>query len=103
MVSDLQIRLEEMDWLIRPNRRTSLRDIEVSCYGEDMIMIDHPVLPAPLPVGPKDDDFWEQPDWVRVRIIARYLENLITHHEGSPEAWLWLWRDLSVVFEVVDR
>lgn len=87
---------------IEPNSKQTLGDtmIEVSCYGEDMIMVDHPVLPAPLPCGPRDDDgdrdaFWKRDNDERVRAILDYLDQRINWEEAPASVWMSLGEEID--------
>jgi len=88
--------MSENEPTIEPNSKTRVGDIEITCYGREMIMFDHPQLPAPKPVGPKDaDEFWSKDDGNRLKSVLNYVDDSIDWKESGPDVLLWLGQDLS--------
>lgn len=89
------------DYQIRPNAKTRLEDIEVTCYGREMIMVDHPVFGAPRPLGPTvPEDFWEEyDDHERVHAILDFLDSTIDWAESDVDAFLTIGQDIDDVRE----
>lgn len=88
---------------VRQNRKSKIGKIEVSCYGEEMIMIDHPILSAPKPVGPSNPDrFWNDfDDGERAEKILDYLDAKIDWKESSYEILIHLGADIDEARQLI--
>lgn len=83
--------------MIYPNRKYREGALEIVCYGRGMIMVKHPQLSAPLPVGPKDEEeFWEKHPAERLITVCDYLDAKIDWKESSPETLIYLGREISM-------
>ena len=89
---------------IYSNQRTVVENIEISCYGEDMIMVNHHTLPAPRPVGPSLTDhraaegiegFWDKPPEERTLAVLDHLDKSIDWQESPPTLILSLGEDIT--------
>lgn len=80
---------------VRPNKKAILGEIEVSCYGTEMIMIEHPYMEAPIPVGPTEPDiFWsDYSDKRRIEIVL----------DGLLDSIIWDDSDLVAAGEIADE
>lgn len=82
--------------MIYPNKKYRTGSLEITCYGERLIMVDHPALSAPLPVGPTDkSEFWAKAPADRLAVVLDYIEEGLTA-ESDPAA-------LLAIFEDIDR
>jgi len=89
---------------IYPNKKTVVKDIEISCYGEQMIMVDHYTLPSPRPIGPSMakhreaegiDGFWDKSPTERTLAVLDHLDMSINWQESAPSLMLSLGRDIT--------
>lgn len=73
---------------IKPNQKSKVGELEVTCYGEGLIMVDHHLLSAPLPVGPSDK-FWEEyDDEERARDIIDFFDRKINWEEIDTDLFI---------------
>ena len=89
---------------IYPKKKTVVEDIEISCYGEDMIMVDHYTLPAPRPIAPSITDhrdaegidgFWDKSPAERTLAVLDHLDKTIDWQESPPGLMLSLGKDIT--------
>lgn len=83
--------------MIHPNKKYRSGHLEISCYGKKLIMVNHPALEAPLPVGPQDEDeFWSKDPTDRLETVLEYLVKGIDMKNSDPGA-------MGAIMNDVDR
>lgn len=94
----------EHDLKIQPNAKTHAKDFEISCYGEEMIMVEHPTLSAPRPMGPTEDsDFWDLSDEGRLLKILEFVEDGVDWKHSGTAALQHLFDDVDALRERYDE
>lgn len=89
---------------IRPNSKNTIENITIACYGKGMIMVNHPVLPAPKPIGPTDEDeFWEQSDEHRLEAVLDFTNQIIDWEESDPDIAAHLGSDIAAAREKIEK
>lgn len=65
-------------------------------------MINHPQMPAPKPVGPKNpDEFWAKDDGKKLESTLEHFDKSIDWGESDPDCLLWLAKDIDKGLDMV--
>lgn len=94
------------------NSKTRIENIEISCYGETMIMVEHYALPAPRPLGPSLTEhrsaegitgFWDKTPRQRTRAVIEHLDKSVDWKESSPDLMLSLGEDIAKALDRLEK